>query len=419
VSERVDLVLESSLTTAEVPAGEPLAYRLTLTNARPAGFAGLAATGVVLVDRLPAGVAFESADTNEGECRLDGGSIRCALRDLPPGAVASVDVVVTPQRAGDVVLSDAEVAASQSEASPDTNRQHVPMTVVGDGGSSPRCADSEQALCLHGGRFRLEVAWRDPENRRGEATVVPGGSSDSGMFWFFEPDNWEMLVKVLDGCSINGHFWVLAAATTDVEYELTVTDTVAGTSRVYTNPLGVASPAVIDVEALATCGAAPAPAGAPRDSGRDFARDLARDFALDLGAARVGLANWATSRAQALAACDAGADDALCLEGGRFRVEVDWRTAAGATGSASVVPFGSSSSGLLWFFEPDNWEMMVKVLDACALNGHFWVFSAATTDVEYTLTVTDTETGAERRYRNALGQAAAALTDTGAFATCP
>ncbi len=38
---------------------------------------------------------------------------------------------------------------------------------------------------------------------------------------------------------------------------------------------------------------------------------------------------------------------------------------------------------------------------------------------EYTLLVTDTQTGAAREYFNPLGSAADAITDTGAFATCP
>ena len=47
------------------------------------------------------------------------------------------------------------------------------------------------------------------------------------------------------------------------------------------------------------------------------------------------------------------------------------------------------------------------------------MFSAATTNVGYTLSVTDTERGRLRRYPNSLGNAAPALTDVGAFATCP
>ena len=73
----------------------------------------------------------------------------------------------------------------------------------------------------------------------------------------------------------------------------------------------------------------------------------------------------------------------------------------------------------VWFFAADNWEMLIKVLDGCGLNQNYWVFAAATTNVEYTLTVTDTMTGQEVSYFNPLGQAASAITDTAAFATCP
>jgi len=115
--------------------------------------------------------------------------------------------------------------------------------------------------------------------------------------------------------------------------------------------------------------------------------------------------------------CQANATT-LCLNNERFEVVVDWTTSTGS-GRANVVPVGSDDSGLFWFFDPNNWEMLVKVLDGCGNNGHYWVFSAATTNVAYTLTVTDTLVGTSRQYTNAAGQAAPATTDTGAFATCP
>lgn len=79
----------------------------------------------------------------------------------------------------------------------------------------------------------------------------------------------------------------------------------------------------------------------------------------------------------------------------------------------------SEDSGLFWFFAEDNWEMLVKVIDGCSFNGHFWVFSSATTNVEYTLRIGDTEGGITREYFNALGVNSPAITDTEAFATCP
>lgn len=109
----------------------------------------------------------------------------------------------------------------------------------------------------------------------------------------------------------------------------------------------------------------------------------------------------------------------LCLQHGRYRVAVTWQDGNGHSGAGSVVPGAAADSGLFWFFAPDNWEMMVKVLDGCAVNQRIWVFAAATTTVQYTLTVTDTVTGQVSSYQNPAGHAATPVTDTSAFATCP
>ncbi len=109
----------------------------------------------------------------------------------------------------------------------------------------------------------------------------------------------------------------------------------------------------------------------------------------------------------------------LCLNGNRFQVRVDWETNTGSTGQASVVPVNSDDSGLLWFFGPENWEMLVKVLNGCSVNNHYWVFFAATTNVEFVVTVTDTSTGRVKTYVNPQGISADAVTDTTAFPACP
>ena len=46
---------------------------------------------------------------------------------------------------------------------------------------------------------------------------------------------------------------------------------------------------------------------------------------------------------------------------------------------------------------------MIKALDARGVNGCFWVFFGALSNVEYTITVTDVETGAVKRNVNPLG----------------
>lgn len=107
----------------------------------------------------------------------------------------------------------------------------------------------------------------------------------------------------------------------------------------------------------------------------------------------------------------------LCLNGGRFQVEARWSTGSGS-GAGSAERFGDDS-GRFWFFAEDNTEVVVKVLNACALGGHYWVFASGLTDVEVLLTVTDTQTGQARRYFNPRGKALAPVQDVEAFATCP
>jgi hypothetical protein len=44
------------------------------------------------------------------------------------------------------------------------------------------------------------------------------------------------------------------------------------------------------------------------------------------------------------------------------------------------------------------------MLDGRQVNGRFWVFYGALSDVAYTITVTDTETGTHKEYRNPPGE---------------
>lgn len=104
-----------------------------------------------------------------------------------------------------------------------------------------------------------------------------------------------------------------------------------------------------------------------------------------------------------------------CLQDSRYAVTVDWRSPNGEGGGANVVRQGTNDSALFWFFDPGNWEVLIKVLDGCAYNGHVWVFGASTTDRGYLIRVTDTVTDTVKEYRNEPGQPAPALTDVTAF----
>ncbi|MEM8929966.1 MAG: hypothetical protein AAGE94_02260 [Acidobacteriota bacterium] len=97
--------------------------------------------------------------------------------------------------------------------------------------------DTPRLLLGDGGRFAIEATWRDFEGVEGSAIATPI-AADTGAFWFFDPANLEVTVKVLDGRDINGHFWVFNGSLSNVEYTLTVTDQITGAVYTFTNPLG-------------------------------------------------------------------------------------------------------------------------------------------------------------------------------------
>jgi hypothetical protein len=115
----------------------------------------------------------------------------------------------------------------------------------------PGCWDTTTQACL-GDRFVVTAVWASLTDS-GTAVNAPAGSDDTAIFSFFDPDNWELLVKVLDACAINNRYWVFLAASTDQEYTVTVRDNLTGAEAVYANPLGTASPAVTDINALPVC----------------------------------------------------------------------------------------------------------------------------------------------------------------------
>ncbi len=120
------------------------------------------------------------------------------------------------------------------------------------------CRFTAEILCLQDSRFEVNAKWRSSDGGSGPGRVVHAGTNNSGLFRFFDPENWEILIKVLDGCGINGRMWVLGASTTDLGYRIVVTDTAAGESRWYYNEPGRPAPAIVDTEAFA-CGAGAGP----------------------------------------------------------------------------------------------------------------------------------------------------------------
>ena len=269
-----------------------------------------------------------------------------------------------------------------------------------------RVAPARSSSVCGGGRFEVQVHWKNNERvgNYGIGRSVPVEVSDeSGLFWFFNPENIELVVKVLDGRALDDHHWVFYGALSDVEYWITVQDVVAGVRRTYHNMQGRIC-GQNDTKAFPESGvSAVAATAAERGSMGSTGVDLLRIEALPFGPTGVALP------VERDGDCEAG-PERLCVQDNRFSLEVRFidpnesNPGVDPEKAATVVDsLTTAETGFFWFFTPSNIELAAKVLDGRAINGRFWLLYGGVSDVEYTLTVTDTVTGLTEPYTNEQG----------------
>ena len=248
------------------------------------------------------------------------------------------------------------------------------------------CVPSAEALCANGGRFEVSVDWQVESQGLSGIGIAAPISSDTGYFWFFSANNVELVIKVLDGRAFNDSYWVFYGALSDVAYAITVRDTRTGRVRRYENPQGRLA-SVADTSAFPGGGSATAPGNE-----------------VDPEVVRVKSAELANLLARAPRPSAVAA----------FQVRIDWRVPSQGTSGAGHGVILTPDTAYFWFFSANNVEVVIKVVDGRAFNGHFWVFYGALSDVEYTITVTDTVSGAQKVYFNPSGDLAS-VADTAAF----
>jgi plastocyanin len=118
-----------------------------------------------------------------------------------------------------------------------------------DGAMAP--CDDANALCLDGGRFEASVEWHRPSAADdGTRRMMLPEASRSGLFSSSRSSDPQLLVNMVDGCTVNGHHWLYFAAVTDVEHTVKVRDTLTGRTWARFNPAGSVSAPVRDVEAF-------------------------------------------------------------------------------------------------------------------------------------------------------------------------
>jgi len=245
-------------------------------------------------------------------------------------------------------------------------------------GSVGSCFPDQLTLCLLQNRFRVKVSWTNQFNgTSGDGVVIPSTDS-TGFFYFTDPSNYELVVKILDFGTVVKVFYT---ELTDLHFTITVTDTVGGTIKTYGNTPG-------------DCGAIDESAfpGAAQTGAK----------ARDLGSAAAGGAT------EKRGSC-APSSTTLCLLNQRFAVHVSWfNQFNGASGQGSPRTL-SDQSGLFIFTDPTVIELVLKMVD---FGDRTALFYGALSDYQYDLTVFDTIGGSTKTYHNPAGTYCGGLDNT-------
>jgi len=123
----------------------------------------------------------------------------------------------------------------------------VTLTVSSPSGSSQKTEEifvtsNDTLRLLSSHPFDVTLSARDPRTGNTGAGFALPQTDVFGYFSIpaltFNPGNPEVCVKIVDGTSVNGKFWVFYAGMTDFEYTATITEVATGLSKSYVKPAG-------------------------------------------------------------------------------------------------------------------------------------------------------------------------------------
>ncbi len=100
------------------------------------------------------------------------------------------------------------------------------------------CTQDATTMCLVGGRYKVTSTWKNQYAGGTISTLNRTTLTDAtGAFWLTDSASFEYLIRITTGTP-NGHAWIAIPTFTDVEFWITVQDTVNGQSFTYHSPAG-------------------------------------------------------------------------------------------------------------------------------------------------------------------------------------
>ncbi len=303
------------------------------------------------------------------------------------------------------------------------------VTIVLEAAEYTDCVPTApQITFAHGYTVSMCIEYdRDGETAQEDAVDYGLGSSESGLLYFFDRDNAEVLIKVLDACRVNNHRWVFVAPVTTLAFNLRVDETATGEYWEHKNPRGGATATTKSNTTAFPCGAAAATMAAADGAEGHDGVDL-----VDAGFPASPVSPTSLARVEPVSrppvavtqpigvggAADCEPQPVTTLRGGYTVNMCVEHIRDGETVVEEVKDYelDSEQSAILYFFDRNNAEVLIKVLDGCGLNGHRWVFVAPVTTLAFNLSIDPPGGGEPWTHQNRLNQTAAARSDLKGFA---
>jgi uncharacterized repeat protein (TIGR01451 family) len=170
-----DLSIVKADSADPVAQNDPLTYALTITNNGPSD-----ATGVTVVDPLPAGVTFVSSVPGPPTCNQSGGTVTCDLGALAAGGNTTVSIDTTVNSTGGILVNTASVSASETDPNPRNNSASEGTGVGTREGELAHGTDARYDLAATGGVADEDVFRIDQTPYSSYEVVVDGTSGDIG-----------------------------------------------------------------------------------------------------------------------------------------------------------------------------------------------------------------------------------------------
>ena len=323
-------------------------------------------------------------------CTLPSITTQPVDQTIPNGGSATLTVAFTPVTAtvkwyqgavGDKTITVGTAASVTVGPLTETTKYWAEVTLpCGPVSSRNVTINVEQTstnLAMLKGRFKVQVRYRNQfanppvEGLLTGKSLVSSTLADTAVFWFDTPLIVELMVRVSDARPFDNNYHIYYGGLSDVEFFISVTDTVTGkTVEYHKGPSSLKGE--VDRKSFP---ADPAP--------------VTLQDGIEALMARAVAPNADTSTLTML---------------GRYQVRMRYRNqfaSPATTGyllGRSIAKAATTDTAVFYFENPESVEWMVRFSDVRPFANRVDFFHGGLSDVEYVVEVTDTQTGVQKEY---------------------